>query len=77
MTEMDEGGQKPVDEHQPVLRAGAYDPLPSLGGEPGLVPIVPQQADFGHEFSDHISRQAPDPPVAVTTARVAFPTTQP
>ncbi|WKX74538.1 tyrosine-type recombinase/integrase [Streptomyces sp. XD-27] len=25
---MDEGGQKPVDEHQPVLRAGAHRPLP-------------------------------------------------
>ncbi|WP_256337805.1 hypothetical protein, partial [Streptomyces fradiae] len=61
---MDESGQEPVDEDEPVLRAGAHGPLPRPGRKPGLVPFTPQRAQFGHEFSDHVSRQTRDPPVA-------------
>ncbi|MFF2184478.1 hypothetical protein [Streptomyces sp. NPDC058155] len=56
---MDEGGKQPVDEHQPVVRAGAYDPLPLPGSKPGLVTLMPRRADFGNEFSDRIGRQGP------------------
>lgn len=59
-----EGGQEPVDEHQPVLRACAHSPFPRPGSEPGLVTLVPQRADFRYEFSNHVNRQARDPPVA-------------
>ncbi|MFI8917392.1 hypothetical protein ACIGW4_38145, partial [Streptomyces sp. NPDC053513] len=64
MTEMDEGGQKPVDEHQPVLRTGAHGPLPRPGGKRGLVTLMPQRADLGDEFSNHLSCQARDPAIA-------------
>lgn len=64
VTEMDENGQEPVDEHEPVLRTGAHCPPPRPGGKPGLVTLLPQRAHFGDEFSDHISRQSGDPAVA-------------
>lgn len=60
---MDERGQEPVNEDQPVLRAGAHSPLPWPGGKLGLVPRMPQRANLGNEFGDHIGRQARDPPV--------------
>ncbi|MCX5063564.1 MULTISPECIES: hypothetical protein [unclassified Streptomyces] len=79
MTEMDEGGQEPADEHQPVLRAGAHGLLPRPGDKPGLVKLLPQRADFGEEFTDHIGRQARDPPVADDrcTSRVPHQATTP
>jgi hypothetical protein len=61
---MDEGGQEPVEEHQSVLRPGTHGPLARPGGKPGLVALVPQRAYLGNEISDHIGRQAHDPPVA-------------
>ncbi len=61
---MDQGGQQSVDEHQLVLRTSTYGPLPLPGYEPGLVALVPQRADLGNEFSDHVGRQARDSPVA-------------
>ncbi|BDM70098.1 hypothetical protein HEK616_35850 [Streptomyces nigrescens] len=61
--ELHERGQKPVDEHQLVLRARSHSPLPWPGCELALVPFVPQRAYRGDEFRDHISRQARDPPV--------------
>ncbi len=64
VTEVHEGGQEPVDEDQPVLRASAYGPLPLPGRKPGLMPFMPQRTQLGHEFSDHASRQARDPTVA-------------
>ncbi|MFF2206061.1 hypothetical protein [Streptomyces sp. NPDC058145] len=57
-------GQEPVDEYQPVLRAGAYGPLTRPGRELGVVPFVPQRTNLSDKFSDHIGRQARDPPVA-------------
>jgi len=76
-TETDESGQQSVDEHQPVLRTGANGSLPLPGGKPGLVALMPQRAHFGNEFSDHIGRQARDPPVAddQCTSRVPHHTT--
>ncbi|GHE74642.1 hypothetical protein GCM10018771_65860 [Streptomyces cellulosae] len=44
MPEVHERGQKPVDEHQPVLRSGAHSALPRTGRKPGLVPFVPQRS---------------------------------
>lgn len=44
MAEMDEGSQESVDEHQPVLCAGAHGPLPLPGGKFGLVALLPQRA---------------------------------
>ncbi len=54
VTEVDEGGQESVDEHQPVLRAGTHGPLPRSTGKSGLVTLMPQRAYLGHEFGDHI-----------------------
>jgi hypothetical protein len=59
---MDRGRQQPVDEHQLVLRTSACGPLPLPGGETGLMAHVPQPADLSNESSDHIRRQAHDPP---------------
>ncbi|MFF3379338.1 hypothetical protein ACFYXF_41090 [Streptomyces sp. NPDC002680] len=61
---MVESGQQAVDEHQPVLRAGASGLLPLPGGKLGLVAFMPQRADLGDKFSDHIDRKARDPLVA-------------
>jgi hypothetical protein len=61
---MDQGGQQSVDEHQLVLRTGTHGPLPLPGDKSRLVALMPQRADFGDKFSDHIGRQARDPPVA-------------
>jgi hypothetical protein len=44
-------GQEPVDEDEPVLRAGAHGPLPRPGRKPGLTPFMPQRHQLGHEFS--------------------------
>ncbi|WP_238696689.1 hypothetical protein, partial [Streptomyces sp. E5N298] len=64
MTKMDERGQEPVDEYQPVLRAGAHRPLTRSSGKPRLVTLLPQRADLLDEFSDHSGSQARDPPIA-------------
>lgn len=64
VTEMDQGGRQPVDEHQTVLRIGAHCALPLRGGESGLVTFVPQRPDLSNEFRNHIGGQARDPPVA-------------
>ncbi|MFJ4691753.1 hypothetical protein [Streptomyces sp. NPDC088766] len=64
MSEVHEGGHEPVDEDQPVLRAGTDRLLPRPGRKPGLVPFMPQRAELSHEFSDHVGRRARDPPVA-------------
>ncbi|MEU6987275.1 hypothetical protein ABZ946_28205 [Streptomyces sp. NPDC046324] len=61
MTKMDERGQEPVDEHQPVLRASANGPLPHASGKPGLVTLLPQRADFLNEFSHRCRSQTRDP----------------
>ncbi|WP_333736257.1 hypothetical protein [Streptomyces sp. IBSBF 2806] len=44
--------------------ACAHCPLAKPGGKPGLVALVPQRADVGHEFSNHVGRPARDLPVA-------------
>jgi hypothetical protein len=72
-----ERGQKPVDEHQPVLRTRADGPLPRPGRKLGLVPFVPQRAQLCNEFSDHVGRQARDLRLLMIAARDAFPTTRP
>jgi hypothetical protein len=64
MAQMHERGQEPVDEHQPVLRTRAHSPLPRPGRELGLVSLVPQRPYRSDDFSDHVSRQAGDPPIA-------------
>ncbi|MGV9553082.1 hypothetical protein [Streptomyces ardesiacus] len=64
VAEVHEGGQEPVDEDQPVLRTGTDSPLPWPGGKPGLVLFMPQRAKLSHEFSNHVGRQARDPPIA-------------
>ncbi len=75
VTEMHERGQETVDEHQPVLRAGAHCPLPWPGRELGLVPLVPQRSYLGNEFSNHSSREARILLLLMIAARDAFPTT--
>jgi hypothetical protein len=74
---MNQGGEQSIDEHQPVLRTGAHCPLPLPGGEPGLMALVPQRAYLSNEFSNHIGRQARDPPVAGdhSTSRIPHHTT--
>jgi hypothetical protein len=74
---MNQGGEQPIDEHQTVLRTGAYCSLPLPGGEPGLVVLVPQRADLNNEFSNHFGCQASDPPVASDhcTSRIPHHTT--
>ncbi|MEU8998434.1 hypothetical protein AB0C95_27020 [Streptomyces caniferus] len=74
---MDERGQETVDEHQPVLRTGAHGSLPRPGGQPGLMPFLPQRTYFGQEFSDRFDRQARDRRSLMIAARFAFPTTPP
>jgi hypothetical protein len=58
--EVHKHGQKPVYEHQPVLRTRAHGPLPRPGRKLDLVPFVPQRAQLCDEFSDHVDRQARD-----------------
>ncbi len=43
MAKMHESGQEPVDEHQPVLRAGSHSTLPRPRGKPVLAPFMPQR----------------------------------
>jgi hypothetical protein len=64
MPEVHERGQEPVDEHQPVLRTRAHSTLPRPGRKLGLMPFVPQRGYHSDEFSDHVGRQARDPPVS-------------
>lgn len=64
VAKMHQRGKQPVDEDQAVLRTGDHRTLPRPGRKPGLVPLMPQRADLGDEFSDHGCRQARDPPVA-------------
>jgi hypothetical protein len=60
---VDERGQQPVDEHQPVLCAGAHGPPPRSGGKPRPVTLLLQRADLLDEFSNHNHSQARDPPI--------------
>ncbi|MGV9349093.1 hypothetical protein ACWDSD_30660 [Streptomyces spiralis] len=76
MTKMDERGQEPVDEHQPVLRTDAHSPLPHASGKPRLVTLLPQRAASTREFSNHSGSQTRNPPIA-DDHRVKFPTTPP
>jgi hypothetical protein len=64
VSEVHERGQEPIDEHQLVLRTRAHSPLPRPGRKSGLMPFMPQRTQLSHEFSDHVGRQAGDPPVA-------------
>lgn len=41
VTETDERGQEPVEEHQPVLRAGSHTPLPRPEEQLCLVTLMP------------------------------------
>jgi hypothetical protein len=61
--QMRQRGRQPVDEHQLVPGSGT-DVAPSRTvGERGQVPGLPQRSDLGHQFRDHLNRQARDPPV--------------
>lgn len=60
---MDERGQEPVEEDQPVLHAGAHGPLPHASGKPRLVTLLRQRADLIDEFSNHSGSQTRDPPI--------------
>jgi hypothetical protein len=73
---MDEGGQEPVDEHEPVLRTGAHSTLPRPRGQLGLVTLMPQRANLGDEFSDHLGRQPVICRLRMIAARARLPTTQ-
>ncbi|MFF8430580.1 hypothetical protein ACF07Y_36665 [Streptomyces sp. NPDC016566] len=53
VAEMNERDEQSVNEPQPVLRAGAHDPLPRPGRKPRLVPLMPQRAELRDKFSDH------------------------
>ncbi|GHA49658.1 hypothetical protein GCM10010329_84840 [Streptomyces spiroverticillatus] len=64
MTQVDQGGQQPVNEDQLVLRTSPRGTLPWPGGKPGLMARMPQRAHLNDEFTDHIGRQAGDPTVA-------------
>lgn len=64
VTEMDQRGQQPVDEHQPLLRAGAHRPLPRASGKPRLMTLMPQRPALLDEFSNHSGSQPRDPPIA-------------
>jgi hypothetical protein len=64
VAEMGEGGQEPVDEDRPVLRVGAHGTPPRPAGEPGVLALLPQRADCGDEFGNHIGRQVRDLPIA-------------
>jgi hypothetical protein len=77
VSEVHEGAQEAVDEDQSVFRARAHDPLPWPGHKSGLVAFMPQRAQLSHEFSNHVCRQARDPPVAddCCTRRVPHHTT--
>ncbi|WP_186568476.1 hypothetical protein [Streptomyces sp. T12] len=78
MSKMDECGQEPVDERQPVFRACAHGPFPRPGGEPGLVTLVPQRTYCSDEFSNHLSWTRPVIRRSLMiAARDAFPTTSP
>ncbi|MFC9605330.1 hypothetical protein ACFTTN_17915 [Streptomyces niveus] len=77
MTEMDGSGQQPPARDQPVLRAGVHGPLPLPVDKSGLVTLMPQRADVGNEFSDHIGRKAVIRRSLMPSGRVDFPTTQP
>jgi len=64
VSQVHEGGQDPIDEDLPALRASAPSAPPWPGDKSGLVPFMAQRAKLSHEFSDHAGRQAGDPPVA-------------
>jgi hypothetical protein len=63
MTKIDERDQEPVDEHQPVFRAGAHGPLPRPSGKLRPVTLLPQWAGLTDEFSNHSGSQTRDPPI--------------
>ncbi|MFI0013662.1 MULTISPECIES: hypothetical protein [Streptomyces griseus group] len=63
MAEMDEGGQEPVDEREPVHRTGAHSTLSRPRSQLGLVTFVPQRTQIGDEFNDYIGRKPCDPTV--------------
>ncbi len=57
--QVNEGGQQPVDEDQPVLRTGPDRPAPRALRKQGLVPLVPQRADRSDEFSKAARARVP------------------
>ncbi|MFD3663549.1 hypothetical protein ACFWVF_23685 [Streptomyces sp. NPDC058659] len=59
--QMDQRDQQSVDEDQLVFRPGTDRPPPGSCRENGLVPLMPQRAYLGDQFSDDIGRQARDP----------------
>ncbi|MGX1885753.1 hypothetical protein [Streptomyces sp. NPDC055287] len=75
MAEVDHGGQQPVDEDQSVLGSGANSAATGPRRQSGLVPLVPQRADLGTEFSDHIRGSPVTLWLPMIAARTRFPTT--
>ncbi|MEU0235661.1 MULTISPECIES: hypothetical protein [unclassified Streptomyces] len=77
VTEMDESGQEPVDEHRLVLSTGAYGPLPRSRGQRGPVTLMPQRAQPSDKFSDHSVGKPVIRRLLMITARDTFPATRP
>lgn len=77
LPEVHEGGQEPVDEHEPVLRAGAHRPLPRPGRKAWPYAV---HATTGQTATSSAITSAERPVILrslTIAAREAFPTTRP
>lgn len=51
--QVDEGGQEPVDEHQPVLRTRTNRSSTGAAEQFGIPPGLPDRPQLGNEIRDH------------------------
>ena len=77
VAQMDQGGQQPVDEHQPVPGAGSDRPPARPIGQPCVLACLPARSQFGDQFGQDLSGQSGHPAIgnSGSTSQSPRPTT--
>jgi hypothetical protein len=63
VAQVHQGGQQPVDEHQPVPGTGPDRPLPRPIGQPCLLARLPARPELGDQLSQHFPGQSGHPTI--------------
>ena len=70
VAQMDQGGQQPVDEHQPVPGAGSDRPPARPISQSRVLPRLPARSQLGDQLSQHFPGQPVTQRSATAAARV-------
>jgi hypothetical protein len=63
VAQVHQGGQQPVEEHQPVPGAGADCPLPGPIGQPRVLACLPARSQLGDQLGQDLPGQSGHPAI--------------